>query len=77
MRSSLAVGGLRLKSNKALFADGLRYRCYIPSNRDVLHWRNDAEMSPANSLHTSAEYSKRNERLKHIERSAAVILVCF
>ena len=37
------------------------HRCDIPSKETVLLGRNDAEMSPANSLHASAYYSEYNE----------------
>ena len=39
-----------------------RHRCDISSKGSVLPGRNDAEMGPANSLLTSAYYSKYNER---------------
>ena len=39
-----------------------RDRCDISSKGAVLPWRNDAEMGPANSLHTSAYYSEYNKR---------------
>ena len=43
-------------------ANGLP-RCYISLKGPVLPGRNDAKMSPPNSLHASAKYSEYNKRL--------------
>ena len=51
-----------------------RHRCDISSKGAVLPGRNDAEMGPANSLHTSAYYSEYNERFDLIY-SAFVFLL--
>ena len=48
-----------LKSDTVLLT--ARHRCDISSKGAVLPGRSDAEMSPANSLHASAYYSKYNE----------------
>ena len=40
-----------------------RHLCDISSQEAVFPGRNDAEMGPANSLHTPAYYSEYNERI--------------
>ena len=59
------AGGLRFKSGADQIGHVLpaaRHRCDISSKGAVLPGRNDAEMSPANSLHASAYYIEYNER---------------
>ena len=64
------AGGLRFKS-RGIKSDTVfgttRHRCEVSSKGAVLPGRNDAEMGPANSLHASAYYSKRNERFNLVD----------
>ena len=46
-----------------------RHRCDISSKEALLPGRNDAEMGPANSLHTLSLYSEYNEAFDVIDKA--------